>query len=218
MEKGIIRWIICRSKVGDTDAILFGLPEPQLPKYRIKNEVATETSFCNLLYFNNHTITWCGLKILLKVLLRHKGLRRKKEVLILYLYLLSHLISFSITLGTFCHQALEFDATKCKDNFKYFLEDKIYNIIKLRSSQIFQIIIILTSINSSHIITKLYLLITYQNSRMALYHPQSRKRSFKVVWADLALMVSNFESLLLTLQILTSNLVHNNKHSNKNCT
>lgn len=47
--------------MGDTDDILYGIPEPQLPKYRIKNEVATETSFCNLLYFNSIILIYFNL-------------------------------------------------------------------------------------------------------------------------------------------------------------
>ena len=46
--------------------------------------------------------------------------RKKKEALILYLYLLSYLISFSSILRTFSHLALELDAAKCEDNIKYF--------------------------------------------------------------------------------------------------
>lgn len=49
---------------------------------------------------------------------------KKKEALIPHLYLLSHLISFSITLRTFSHLTLGVDAEKSTEDIKYFGEDK----------------------------------------------------------------------------------------------
>lgn len=128
------------------------------------------------------------------MLLRHKGLGRKKGALIPYLYLLSHLVSFNITFRISFHLALKFDAAKGRKD-KYFLEDRIYNIIELRGSQPFQTIIIVSSIISSPII-HLCLLIT-DISRILGQHPTLLKVSsitFKVVRAACsAVTVSNLE-------------------------
>lgn len=42
------------------------------------------------------------------------------------IFIFTESLNIILTLRTFCHLALEFDATKCKDNFKYFLEDLQY--------------------------------------------------------------------------------------------
>lgn len=42
------------------------------------------------------------------------------------IFIFTESLNIFITLRTFCHLALESDATKCKDNFKYFLEDLQY--------------------------------------------------------------------------------------------
>lgn len=102
------------------------------------------------------------------MLLRHKRLgRKKKEVLILYLYLLNHLISFSITLRTFIW--LGSSMLKEAKNTLTFLEDRIYNIIKCRGSQPFHTIIIVPSIIPSCIYRALFSHHRYQQN--SDWHP-----------------------------------------------
>lgn len=67
-----------------------GYPKPQLPKYRIKNEAATETKLCgNLLYFNSIILIYfnlIGVKNIAKSAIRHKGPQRKRGINSIFIF------------------------------------------------------------------------------------------------------------------------------------
>lgn len=118
------------------------------------------------------------------MLLRHKRLGRKRGFNSLLVFTGS--ISFSLTLRSFFHLTLELNDEKGKKDINCFLEDRIYNIIKLRGSQPFHTIIRVSSIISSHIFTEFCLPIT-DTCRTAGWHPTILKVlniRFEVVWAD----------------------------------
>lgn len=123
-----------------------------------------------------------------------KTRKKKKEVLILYLYLLNYLISFSITLRTFIWLWISM-LKEAKKDIKYFLEDRIYNIIKCRGSQPFHTIIIVPSIIPSCIYRTLSSHHRYQQN--SEWHPTLLKVlsiRFKVVSAKCpTARVSSFE-------------------------
>lgn len=121
---------------------------------------------------------------MLKSATQARKTREKKGIHSLLIFTES--ISFSLTLRTFSHLTSELNDEKGKKDIKYFLEDRIYNIIKLRSFQPFHTIIEVSSIISPLRFTELCLLIT-DTSRTIGCHPTVLNISnirFKVVWAD----------------------------------